>query len=100
MERANSRGSASLSAYDCYLRGVANLHLGTREAIGEALPLFQKARELDTDFASAYAMAAWCHFWRKVNGWMIDRLGETAEGTSLARRAVELGRDDAVALPR
>jgi len=100
IERAKRTATTNLSAYDCYLRGVANLHLGSQEAIGEALPLFQRARELDPDFASAYAMAAWCYFWRKVNGWMTDRAGETAEGTRLARRAVELGRDDAVALTR
>ena len=62
--------------------------------------MFYKAIELDPDFASAYAMAAWCHFWRKVNGWMTDRTQEIAEGTRLARRAVELGKDDAVALTR
>ena len=45
-------------------------------------------------------MAAWCHFWRKVNGWMTDRAAEIAEGARLARRAVELGKDDAVALAR
>jgi hypothetical protein len=50
------------------------LNRGTREAIAEGLPWFYKAIELDRDFASAYAMAGWCHFWRKVNGWMIDRL--------------------------
>jgi tetratricopeptide (TPR) repeat protein len=42
----------------------------------------------------------WCYFWRKVNGWMTDRPGEIAEGARLARRAVDLGRDDAVALTR
>ena len=45
-------------------------------------------------------MAAWCHFWRKVNFWMTDRAQESAEGARLARRAVELGGDDAVALTR
>jgi tetratricopeptide (TPR) repeat protein len=35
-----------------------------------------------------------------VNGWMTDRPREIAEGTRLARLAVELGRDDAVALTR
>ena len=54
----------------------------------------------DPNFASAYAMAAWCYFWRKVNGWLTDRPGEIAEGARLARRAVDLGRDDAVALTR
>jgi TolB-like protein len=100
IERAKRKPTGNLSAYDYYLRGMANLHLGTREAIHDALLLFDQAIRLDPDFASAYAMAAWCHFWRKVNGWMIDRPRETAEGARLARRAVALGRDDAVALTR
>ena len=45
-------------------------------------------------------MAAWCHFWRKVNGWTTDRPWEIAEGIRLARLAVAIGRDDAVALTR
>ena len=45
-------------------------------------------------------MAAWCYLWRKINGWITDRTQEIAEGTRLARRAVELGRDDAIALTR
>ena len=98
--RAKRKPTASLDAYDYYLRGMANLHKGTREAIDEALPLFLKAIELDPEFASAYAMAAWCHFWRKINGWMVDRSQEVAEGARLARRAIELGKDDAVALAR
>ena len=48
----------------------------------------------------AYGMAAWCYVWRKLNGWMLDRAQETLEGVRLARRAVELGKDDAVALAR
>jgi TolB-like protein len=100
IERAKRKPTDSLDAYDYYLRGRANLNPGTRESIDEGLPLFTKAIELDPDYAAAYAMAAWCHFWRKVNGWMTDRPREIAEGTRLARRAVELGRDDAVALTR
>jgi tetratricopeptide (TPR) repeat protein len=45
-------------------------------------------------------MAAWCYFWRKVNGWMDDRPREIAEGAALARRAVEVCKDDPVALAR
>ncbi len=98
--RAKRKLTESLDAYDHYLRGMANLHRGTRDAINEALPLFYKALQLDPEFASAYGMAAWCHFWRKANGWMTDRPQEIAEGVRLARRAVELGKDDAVALTR
>jgi TolB-like protein len=100
IERAKRKPTESLDAYDYYLRGTAKLHSGTRDAIEAALQLFYKATELDPEFASAYGMAAWCHVWRKVNGWMVDRPREMAEGVRLARLAVELGRDDAVALTR
>lgn len=100
IERAKRKPTESLDAYDYYLRGTAKLHTGTQDAIEEALRLFYTAIELDPEFASAYGMAAWCHFWRKLNGWMNDRTQEIAEGARLARLAVELGRDDAVALTR
>lgn len=100
IERAKRKPTDSLDAYDHYLRGRANLNLGTRNAIDDALPSFIKAIELDPGYAAAYAMAAWCYFWRKVNGWMTDRPREIEEGTRLARKAVELGKDDAVALTR
>jgi TolB-like protein/Tfp pilus assembly protein PilF len=100
IERARHKPTESLDAYDYYLRGMAELHHGTRDTINQALPLFHKAIAFDPDFASAYAMAAWCHCWRKVNGWMVDRPQEIAEGARLARRAVELDKGDAVALTR
>ncbi len=43
-------------------------------------------------------MAAWCRVQSKVRGWMQDRAQEIAETARLARRAAELGQDDAVAL--
>jgi len=100
IERARRKPTGSLSAYDNYLRAMPHLHRGTREAINEALPLFHKAMQLDPEFASPHAMGAWCHVWRKINGWMTDREQEFAEGLRLARLAVELGKDDAVALTR
>jgi len=100
IERAKRKPTESLDAYDYYLRGMANVHLWTKEANSEALRLFYKAIELDPDFASAYGMAAWCYAWRKWNGWMIDRKQEIAETRRLAQRAAELGKDDAVALCR
>jgi TolB-like protein len=101
IELAKRKPTESLGAYDCHLRGMASFHRGTREAVDEALPFFYKAMKLDPGFATAHGMAAWCLFWRKVNGWTTDRAGETAEGARLARRALELGKDDdAVALTR
>lgn len=100
IERAKRKPTADLGAYDFYLRGTAKLHHGSREAIAEALTLYYHAIERDPEFASAYGMAAWCYFWRKLNGWMDNRAEEIAEGARLARLAVALGRDDAVALTR
>lgn len=100
IERAKRKPTDSLDAYDYYLRGRANLNRGSRDATDEALGQFYQALQIDPDFASAHAMAAWCYFWRKVNGWMTDRAQEIAEGVRLAHRAIELGEDDAVALTR
>jgi len=100
IERAVHKPTDSLDAYDYYLRGMAHFHLMTREAIDKARPLFDTAIELDPEFAAAYGMAAWCIFWRKLNGWISDPTREMEEGARLARRAVALGKNDAVALTR
>jgi TolB-like protein/tetratricopeptide (TPR) repeat protein len=98
IERAKRKPTESLDAYDYFLRGMASVHQWTSDANNEALRMFRKAIELDPDFASAYGMAAWCYTWRSINRWTIDRVQETAETTRLARRAIDLGSDDAVAL--
>jgi TolB-like protein len=100
IERAKRKPTESLDAYDYFLRGMASFYRRTNKANDEALRLFSKAIELDPDFASACGMAAWCYVWRKINGWMTDVTQEIAEGGRLARLAVELGKDDAVALAR
>jgi TolB-like protein len=98
IERARHKPTESLDAYDYYLHGMWKFQQVSRIAIDEALPLFYEAIQRDPEFASAYAMAAWCHSWRKLSRWLTDFKREVAEGTRLARRAVELGQDNAVAL--
>jgi len=98
IERARRKPTESLDAYDCFLRGLASLHQWTKESSDDALRYFYRSIELDPGFAAAYGMAAWCFVWRKVNGWFGDRAKDAAEAERLARRAVELGPDDAVAL--
>jgi TolB-like protein len=100
IERAEYKPTESLSAYEHYLRGVANFHQWTREANNQALRLFYRAIELDPHFSSAYGMAANCYAQRKGLRWMTDRVNDTSEAERLARRAAEVGRDDAVALAR
>jgi adenylate cyclase len=100
IERARRKPTDSLDAYDHYLRGMAvlNLNLDTMAANSEAQRHFAKSIELDPEFASAYGASAYCYVLRNRNGWMVDREREVAEIKRLARRAGELGKDDAVAL--
>ena len=74
------------------------ISLASRQANDEALRLFNSAIELDPDFASAYGRAASCYVYAKANGWISVTANEIAEVTRLAQRAVELGKDDAIAL--
>jgi len=98
IDRAKRKPTENLDAYDYYLRGLAALHEWQREPNREALSLFAKAIELDSDFAAAYGMSARCYSMRKASGWMMDPEDEIETTIRLARRAAVLGQDDAVAL--
>lgn len=98
IDRVKRKPTESLGAYDYFLRGMAAVYRESREGHREALDLFYKAIELDPEFASAHGMAAYGYCQRKTSGWIADREGEIAETDRLARRAVELDKDDAVAL--
>lgn len=98
IERASRKPTESLDAYDCYVQGMSKFYRWTREGCSEALERFYRAIELDPDFAAAHGMAARCYVWRKSNGWGASSEQETIEAVRLAQRAIELGKDDAVAL--
>jgi TolB-like protein/class 3 adenylate cyclase len=99
IERAKRKPTESLDAYSLYLRGLARLYQFTsQQAFDEALRLFNSAIELDPEFASAYGCAAACYAIGKANGWISVTANEITEATRLAQRAVELGKDDAIAL--
>jgi TolB-like protein/Tfp pilus assembly protein PilF len=98
IERAQRKPTGSLDAYDYFLRGMALVRRETKKGTDEALQLFRKAIEFDPEYATAYGMAAWCYCIRKHHGWASDGSREVSEAERLARLAVELGQDDAIAL--
>jgi adenylate cyclase len=95
---ARQKPTESLDAYDHYLRGLWWLYQWKKVAHGQALQHFCKVIELDPDFVSPYGVAARCYLLRLTNGWMTDKSREITETERLCRRAVELGKDDAMAL--
>jgi TolB-like protein/Tfp pilus assembly protein PilF len=98
IERALLKPTASLAAYDHYMRGLGSQYQWTSEATSEALGHYYKAIELDPKFALAHALATCCFIWRKMNGWLTDPAREVAETKRLAERATELDQDDAQVL--
>jgi TolB-like protein/class 3 adenylate cyclase len=98
IHRSVHKPTESLDAYDCYLRGLAEYYKFRRDANDQALSYFNRVIQLDPDFARAYALASNCYWLRKSHGWMVDAPKEITEATRLARRAAELGKNDATAL--
>ena len=99
IERAKRKPTESVDAYTLYLRGLAKLYqFSNRQAYDEALQLFNDAVELDPEFAAAYGQAAASYAFAKANGWISVTAKEISEATRLAERAVQLGKDDAIAL--
>jgi adenylate cyclase len=97
--RVRRRAPADLNAYDGFLRASERIYRWTIEGHEEALRLLYQAIELDPHFAAAYGLAAHCYCFRKSYGqWDINRDFSIAETRRLARGAVELGKDDALAL--
>jgi adenylate cyclase len=100
IERANRKPTANLDAYDCFWRGLAELWKFTRSGSDAALAFLLKATDLDPNFSSAYGQAAVIYAIRKQNFWMVDAAQESAEAIRLARRAIELGQMNEMALCR
>ena len=90
IERAQRQPTDNLQAYDYYLRAFASFFKFTEEASIEAIELAKTAREIDPEFARAYALGARCYVLRNVFDWITDEAHEHSEAARLARRAVEL----------
>jgi adenylate cyclase len=98
IDRSRRKPTDNLDAYDYFLRGLVNLHQWTKEGTDEALSNLYRAIDLDPNFASAYGVAARVYVRRRAGGWIENREREFAEAVRLARKAVDLGKDDALAL--
>ena len=97
IDRAKRNPTTSLNAYDHYLRGMAYLPPSNLDASIEARRLMLKSIELDPEYALPHAIAAFCATHHKGFGAATDPI-LIQETCTLARRAVELDRGDALVL--
>ena len=70
----------------------------TPESVTEAIALSRKALQLDSSYAAAAGLAAWCHGIQRGQGWVLPAGREDAETILLGRIAIEFGANDPDAL--
>jgi adenylate cyclase len=93
IERARTKPTENLNAYDLYLRALPHYYALTRAGSDEALRLLRQAVSLDPNYALAKAFAAACFAMRDAQGISLSK-SETDEGIRLAREALDGGWDD------
>src|SRR5918995_3701614 len=86
--RVRSGQTENLEAYDCVLRGRELWGRFTPEANREARCLYEKAIELDPDYARAYASLAWTYLVEHAERWVGPEDQPLERALELARRGV------------
>jgi adenylate cyclase len=94
IRRSSERRTADLTAYDLYLRALANFPWAARERMARALDLFEQAVARDPGFAPALAWAAVCHTRRRLDGYSEDPEASRLKAANLAEKALALAGDD------
>jgi TolB-like protein/class 3 adenylate cyclase len=98
IDRASRKPTESCDAYDLYLRALAEFHKLTAEGGDQALCLLRQALELDPSYAPAASLVGWCCVYQRAQGWGSPSDAEIEKSVSLAKGAIETGRDDPDAL--
>jgi adenylate cyclase len=94
IERASRKPTASLTAYDLYLRAVAQSYRYTEEGLAEAVVLAQQALAIDPSYAPAAASVGWYRVLQRGQGWGAVSGDDIAQAVRLVRQALETARDD------
>jgi adenylate cyclase len=98
IERAIRKPTANLTAYDLYLRALAQSYRYTEEGFAEAVVLAGRALAIDPSYAPAAALVGFCRGQQRLQGWGALSAADVAEACRLARQALEAERDDAEAI--
>jgi tetratricopeptide (TPR) repeat protein len=96
IERVKRKPPGSLDAYDLVLQALPHIYKLMPESSAPAIPLLQRALELDPEYSAAHAALAWCFHVRFGRGGLReeDRLSAIRH----AQAAVSGAADDATTL--
>jgi adenylate cyclase len=89
-ERVLTKPTENLAAYEYLLRGREFLSHASRDKNDEAAALFQRAIDLDPNYAAAYAALGGSDFEAVVSGWTEFRQEELEQAETLAQKALAL----------
>jgi tetratricopeptide (TPR) repeat protein len=97
IERALHKPTASLSAFDFYLRALPRFRTSLTDN-EQALELLSKAIELDPSYAAAHAMSARCYQFQWLFGRRQPGDARFAQGVHHCHQAAKMGHSDSEAL--
>ncbi|HEV8711751.1 MAG TPA: adenylate/guanylate cyclase domain-containing protein [Candidatus Binatia bacterium] len=89
------KSTDNLEAYDTFLRGVEYVYRTTQEANAQARQMYEKALELDPQYAAAYAALGWTYFLDWFMQWSPDPQN-LEQALTLGQKAIAL--DDSLSL--
>jgi TolB-like protein/class 3 adenylate cyclase/Flp pilus assembly protein TadD len=89
-ERVLARPTESLAAYEYVLRGRDFFSQTTREQNETARDMFQRAIDLDPNYAAAYAALGFAHHAAFLSGWTEFPGDELEQAETLAQKALAL----------
>jgi Tfp pilus assembly protein PilF len=92
LRHALRKRSVNFNAYDAYLKGISYYPLEDRESFQSSMAMFEKATELDPNFARAWGARGYTGIRGVLLGWIDEAAMQQAE--QHVYRAVELDPDD------
>ncbi len=98
LSRARQHRPTNLTAYDCFLRGMAKFYSESREDNDATMALLRRAIASDPEFAPPYALAATACIHRIGHGWTASPQDDRQFGIEAAHAAVRLDAGDPTVL--
>jgi hypothetical protein len=90
LDSTRTKGPDNMAAHDFLLRGKAHLGRYTGDDVLSARENFEKAIDVSSDYAEAYAWLSQCHSWQYAGWWSKDPDESLNIAVTLARKALEM----------